>query len=81
METRTVRKTVTFTRPFALAGVEGMQPAGTYDIDTDEETIDDVSFIAWRRVATMIHLRKDGATQVYPVDPAELESALFRDAA
>ena len=79
METRTVRKTVTFTQPFALAGVDGIQPAGTYDVDTDEETIDDVSFIAWRRVATMIHLRKDGAMQVYPIDPLALAASLVRD--
>ena len=79
METRTVRKTVTFTRPFVLAGIEGMQPAGTYDVDTDEETIDDISFLAWRRVATMIHLRKDGAMQVYPIDPLALAASLLRD--
>ncbi len=42
-------------RPFVLPGVDGLQPAGTYDVDTDEESIDDVSFLAWRRVATMIH--------------------------
>ena len=76
MTIRTTRKTVTFTRPFALAGIDGVQPAGTYDVDTDEETIDDVSFLAWRRVATMIHLRKDGATQVHRIDPAELEKLL-----
>jgi len=76
MTIRTIRKTVTFTRPFALAGIDGVQPAGTYDVDTDEETIDDVSFLAWRRVATMIHLRKDGATQVHRIDPAELEKLL-----
>jgi hypothetical protein len=79
MTTRTARKTVTFTRPFELAGV-GVQPAGAYEVDTDEELIDDLSFLAWRRVATMIHLRRDGAEQVYRVDPVELDANLLRDA-
>jgi hypothetical protein len=79
METRTIRTSVTFVRPFVLPGVDGLQPAGTYDVDTDEESIDDVSFLAWRRVATMIHLRKDGATQVHTIDPLTLAASLLRD--
>ncbi len=80
MTTRTTRKTVTFARPFSLKGIEGTQPAGAYDVDTDEELIDDLSFLAYRRVATMIHLRTDGATQIYRVDPVELDARLLRDA-
>src|SRR5437763_2660567 len=37
MTSRTTRKTVTFRQPFALRGVDGTQPPGAYDIDTDEE--------------------------------------------
>jgi fructose 1,6-bisphosphatase len=79
MTTRTSRKTVTFTRPFNLAGI-GPQAAGRYDVDTDEELIDDLSFLAWRRVSTVIHVRKDGALQVHRIDPAELDASLLRDA-
>jgi hypothetical protein len=78
--TRTARKTVTFAHPFALAGIDGVLPAGTYDVDTDEELIDGVSFLAWRRVATMIHVSRDGATQVHPIDPADLTASLLNDA-
>ena len=81
MTTRSARTTVTFTRPFRLAGVDGEQPAGSYDVDTDEELMADLSFLAWRRVATSISLRRDGATQVFPVDPADLAASLARDAA
>jgi hypothetical protein len=51
------RKTVTFTRPFNLTGIDGVQPAGAYEVFTDEELIDDLSFVAYRRVATAMHLR------------------------
>ena len=80
MTTRTTRKTVTFTGPFSLKGIDGIQPAGVYDVDTDEELIDDLSFLAYRRIATMIHLWKDGAAQTYRVDPVELDARLLRDA-
>jgi hypothetical protein len=80
MTIRTTRTTVTFARPFSLHGVDGIQPAGVYDVDTDEELIDDLSFLAYRRVATTIHLQRDGATQVYRVDPVELDASLLHDA-
>jgi len=80
MTTRTIRKTVTFKRPFSLTGVDGVQPAGVYDVDTDEALIDDLSFLAYRRVATMIHLQKAGASQIFPIDPVELEARLLSDA-
>lgn len=79
MTTRTARKTVTFTRPFNLTGIDGVQPAGAYDVYTDDELIDDLSFLAYRRVATMIHLRRGGATEVHRIDPVELDASLLRD--
>jgi hypothetical protein len=35
MTVRTTNKTVTFTRPFSLSGIEA-QAAGTYTVDTSE---------------------------------------------
>lgn len=78
MTIRTTRTTLTFKRPFALDDI-GTQPAGTYDIDTDEELMEDISFLAYRRVATFLHVRKDGAMQVHRIDPVELEAAHMRD--
>jgi hypothetical protein len=77
---RTTRKAVTFTRPFALSGIDGTQPPGIYDVDTDEESVDSLSIVAYRRIATFIRVRRNGDTQVFPIDPVELDAALMRDA-
>ena len=54
MTIRTTRTTVTFKHPFALRGYDGVLPAGDYRVLTDEELIDGLSFLAYRRVATLI---------------------------
>ena len=79
MTSRTTRKTVTFMRPFVLSGVDGTQLPGAYDVDTDEQSIDSLSILAYRRIATSIHVHRDGGTQVFPIDPVELDAALMRD--
>jgi len=83
MTVRTSRKTVTFTRPFSLSGIE-VQPAGTYTVETDEELIPGVSFPAYRRIASLIFLRSRGGGAVVEemanVDPLELQAAQERDA-
>lgn len=48
---RTRCKTVTFLHPFELSGADGEQAAGTYTVETTEEPISDLSFIAYRRVS------------------------------
>lgn len=81
--TRTIRTTVHFRRPFVLAGVDGEQPPGTYDVETDEELQAALSFPVYRRVETRICLpwRTMGAAgkQVVTVDPQALARALARD--
>jgi hypothetical protein len=47
MTVRTSRKTVTFTQPFSLSGIDEEQPAGTYTVETDEELLPGVSFPAY----------------------------------
>jgi hypothetical protein len=83
MTIRTTRKTVTFSRPFALSGVDNIQPSGTYTVDTDEELIEGLSFLAYRRVATLLHLpstsSRVGVTELVTINPSELEAALKRD--
>jgi hypothetical protein len=84
MPTRTTETTVTFRHSFTLAAVDGVQPAGTYRLVTDEEQISELSFVAFRRMSTMLHLpatpspgcRRD----VVCVDPVELAEALKADA-
>jgi len=80
VQTRTTRTTVTFAHPFRLKGVDGIHPAGDYAVDTDEDLIDGLSFLSWRRVATMIFVRRsDGATEMHRLDPGDLDAALRRD--
>jgi hypothetical protein len=80
MTMRTSRRTVTFTRPFFLRGIETEQPAGTYAVETDEG----LSFPAYRRVATTIFLpSRPGdlvSGQLVTIDPLQLEAAEQRDA-
>ena len=85
MDRRTSRETVTFARPFTLRGTDGEQPAGTYPVETDEELIPGLSFIAWRRVASLMFLPSrpggPGPGRIAMIDPLELEAARARDAA
>jgi hypothetical protein len=46
MTARTSRKSVTFTQPFSLSGIDEVQPAGTYTVETDEELLPGLSFPA-----------------------------------
>lgn len=52
--TRSRRETLTFKHPFRLEGIDRALPAGAYDVVTDEEMIEGLSFAVFRRVATMI---------------------------
>ena len=81
---RTTSKTVTFTHPFYLSGTDGVQPAGTYTVETDEELLQPSSLPAYRRISTLTRLpsRSTGTvpTQIVEVNPGELAAALARDA-
>jgi hypothetical protein len=56
MTTRSRRETVSFRHPFRIRGVDRVLPAGSYQVITDEEMIEGLSFAAFRRVATMIEV-------------------------
>ena len=77
---RTRRKLMTFATPFHLRVCDGVLPAGTYEVDTDEELIDGLSFVAYRRTATRIHLPAIGMKtmchEVIMVQPSELEAGV-----
>jgi hypothetical protein len=78
---RMASKTVVFQRPFVLPGLEGLQPAGSYVVETEEELLDMASFVAWKRVATAIKLISAGSIEYWPIDPGKLNEALQRDRA
>ena len=54
MTTRSRRETITFRHPFRIKGIDRLLPAGGYEVITDEEMIEGLSFAVFRRVATMI---------------------------
>ena len=54
MTMRSRREVVTFQHPFQLRGIDRLLPAGAYEVVTDEEMIEGLSFASFRRVATMI---------------------------
>ena len=82
MTTRTSSKTVTFARPFLLKGVDRMMTAGEYEVVTDEELIQELSFPVYRRVATMIFVPAGSghAFEMVAIDPRDLQEAQDRDA-
>jgi hypothetical protein len=54
MTMRERRETITFKHPFQIEGIDRPLPAGAYEVITDEEMIEGLSFAVFRRVATMI---------------------------
>ncbi len=84
MSIRTSAKTVVFSRPFSLKGVDRVLPAGDYRVLTDEELIEGLSFPVYRRVSTMIFLpaefHRPGSVELVTIDPLDLLAAEDRDA-
>jgi hypothetical protein len=80
MTTCTREATVTFSRPFTLSEGDRPLPARTYRILVDEEDIPGLSFLAFRRTATMPYLpalsEPAGRSEMVLVSPDELTAAL-----
>ena len=83
MTMRTTNKTITFHQPFRLEGVDGVLPPADYRVVTDEEIIEGLSFLAYRRVATCIFVPAPfgSAVEMVSIDPADLETAQAEDLA
>ncbi|BBE73265.1 hypothetical protein [Oharaeibacter diazotrophicus] len=85
MNTRSRESLVTFRKTFSLRGWDKALPPGTYRIVIDEAAVPDVTFLAYRRVATRMHLPAVEAVAathcVFDVDAADLDRALAADAA
>jgi hypothetical protein len=83
MATRTSSQTVTFAHPFLLKGVDRIVAAGSYRVVTDEESIEELSFPVYRRVATMIFVPGESANassvEMVAIDPRDLQEARDRD--
>ena len=85
MATRTQRKTVVFSHPFRLKGVDRVLPPGDYEVVTDEELIEGLSFPVYHRVSTVIIVpaqsHQASSVEMPAIDPRDLQSAQDRDTA
>lgn len=85
MTIRTNKTIVTFKRPFLLEYIGRTLPAGNYEVVTEEELLEGLSFYAYRKLQTYIHRQstpdQKSLAQSYVVDPDELDDAIERDGA
>ncbi len=82
MTSRLTTRTVTFARPFTLDEINRELPAGSYTVETEEEPLEGVSFLAYRRVSTSLIVRpgpEATGTQMWLIHPDGLAAALERD--
>jgi hypothetical protein len=83
MMTRTRRSTLSFLSSFVLPEIADAQPAGNYIVEVDEESLDCISRIGWRHLATFLHVPRVAgmrdSVEVVRVDPAGLDAALLKD--
>ena len=79
MATRTRRSIFRFPAPFVVSGVDGTQPPGDYAVEEDDELIEGLSWLAYRRVATFILLpavtANRGTARTIRIDPGEIDAA------
>jgi hypothetical protein len=82
--TRSRRETVTFKHPFRIKGIERQLQAGAYEVVTDEEMIEGLSFPCYRRVATMIMIPgappRASSTEMISINSVDLADAQQADA-
>lgn len=80
MAMRTTHSVEQISKPFYLPGVPDQQPAGQYQIDHDEESIDGLSWIAWKRTISHIHIPSIGTVslvqQSISLNTAQLDKIL-----
>ncbi|MEA2942618.1 MAG: hypothetical protein QOD09_3147 [Bradyrhizobium sp.] len=84
MTMRSRRETVTFRHPFRIKGIDRQLQPGTYEVITDGEMIEGLSFASFRRVATMIMVPgaapRASSTEMISIGAADLANAQRDDA-
>ena len=83
MITRTHRTTSSFAQPFVLKGVDRVLPPGDYQVVTEEELLEGLSFPVYRRVSTVVLVPGQApyasSIEMVAIDPLDLEAARGRD--
>jgi hypothetical protein len=84
MTTRTRRETIHFKHPLLIKGVDRILPSGAYEVITDEEMIEGLSFPSFRRVATMIMVPSaaphHSSVEMISISSVDLSNAQLNDA-
>jgi hypothetical protein len=84
MTTRSRRESVHFKHPFRIKGVDRLLPPGGYEVITDEEMIEGLSFPSFRRLATMIMVPgappRQSTTEMISISSIDLSDAQRIDA-
>lgn len=76
---RTRKSKVTFQRSFILNRDVGELPAGTYDIEIDEEELQGSERTGYRQVAIYFYVQTSASTRTLIVSPSDLEFAVQQD--
>ncbi|MEA2898348.1 MAG: hypothetical protein QOJ84_3963 [Bradyrhizobium sp.] len=84
MTMRSRRETITFRHPFRIKGIDRLLSAGAYEVITDEEMIEGLSFASFRRVATMIMVPgaapRSSSMEMISISATDLSDAQRTDA-
>lgn len=85
MKQRTIKSTITFDHCFRLGDLDEIFPAGSYEMETDEDLLEGLSFQAFRRTVSRIFIPVrsggQGLLRTVTIDPHAVDTALRRDAA
>lgn len=77
---RQTRSIVIFPQSFTLSGYPDALPAGSYEILVEEELLEGISFLAYRRTATWLMVQGTGAmagrSEQRPITETDLAPAL-----
>ncbi len=80
MNTRSSTTMVRFSNSFVLSGSTDELPAGQYEVVTEEELLQGLSFQAYRRTATFLTVHnRAGRTEMRPISEQELSMARGND--
>lgn len=80
MTLRPRREMVHFRHAFSIKGIDRQLAPGDYEVITDEEMIEGLSFPSFRRVATMIMVPHRSAIEMISISPVDLSDAQDADA-
>jgi hypothetical protein len=84
MTTRSRRETVHFQHSFRIKGVDRLLPPGPYEVITDEELIEGLSFPCFRRVGILMMVPgaapRHSAMEMISISSVDLSNAQREDA-